>query len=282
MEILTPPAPQPQRAGSLLAAANTPTQTLQRAGFGGHGYQALACTGWRLHDACTGEEIDVDADTRGALVQGVPYAIQVEDECTTLGNPDLEARARALLGLVEGAAIAREFWTGDLAAAAALEATGEVQDSWEATPHLVSADTIVLTTSAVTPLAGLALVEDALGQQLAGSPGLIHMTRGTLTFLAVPAGLRREGDLILTMTDQRVVADAGYPGTGPTGAAPAAGNAWLYGTARPTIVRSDITVPGQVGERLNRATNRQMTRAERYALTTLSCGVVAAQITLES
>lgn len=285
MELVTPPTLQQQTAGSLLAAATTPTQALQRAGFAGHGYQALACTGWRVYDACTAQTVDYAPDTRGPIVQGTPFAIQAEDDCTTMGGVDTEARARQLLAQIESAAIAKEFWTGALATLAAATATDgtEVDTAWKANPRLAATTaTTVSGGSAVSRKQGVALLEQALGDALAGAPGVIHMTRGALTHLAQPLQVRREGSNILTTLDTRIVADAGYTGTSPAGATPATGEAWIYGTARPTIWRSEVEVPGDVSERTDRATNRTKTRAERYALVTLTCGVFAARITLES
>jgi hypothetical protein len=284
VEILTPPALQQQTAGSLLAAANTPPQVLARAGFGGHGYQALAPTGWTLFDSCTGREVSFNAATRGGIVTGVPVAIRVLDECTTLGSPDLAARARALLAQVESAAIAREFWTGELAALAAANSTGTVQADWQASRHLTGTATNDLTplTGPVTPLAGLARLEDAIGAATAGAPATVHMTRRALTHLVQPAGLRREGGLILTALDTRVVADAGYPGTGPTGGSAPTGTAWLYASARPTIWRSAAEVIGSPAEQLDRATNHITTAAEEYVLTALAHTVFAVRVTLES
>jgi hypothetical protein len=292
VEIVEPAPLLQQQAGSLLAAANTPAQSLQRVGFLGHGYQALACTGWLVYDDCTAQTLDVNSATRGPIVQGVPFMVQVEDECTLMNGVDVEGRARALLTQVESAAIARELWTGGLAtAAAAAAASGsDLQLAWQANARLAStgASGTVATsvvaggTTAVSRKAGLAAIEQAISDASAGAPGVIHMTRTTVTHLAQPAALRREGNTILTMLDSRVVADAGYPGTSPAGAAPAAGEAWIYGTARPTIRRSDVEVRGLPGERVDRSNNRTKTRASRYVLTTFPCGVFAARITLET
>jgi hypothetical protein len=287
VEILTPPASSVQAAASLLAAATTPTQVLTRAGFGAHGYQAPACSGWRLVDTCTGVEDDHDAGTIGAQVAGVPYAIQVVDECTTLGTraDALAARARALLAQVESAAIAHEFWTGALAAAAITDAPNgsQVEQDWQAVAHLASTAAVDLTPGGGPPplLAGIGLLEDALGDALAGAPATLHMRRSTLAHAMAPTGWRGEGSLILTPTGHRVVADAGYPGTGPNGATPAVGTAWIYGSARPTVYRSAAEILGDPGREMNRATNRLTTVAEKYALTVLQCGVIAVRVTLE-
>lgn len=138
--------------------------------------------------------------------------------------------------------------------------------------------------TAVASAEGVALLEDALAGALAGAPGAIHMTRRALTRIAASSGgglFRREGDLILTLTDTRVIADAGYPGTQPSGAAAAAGEAWLYGTARPTVWRSDVDVtPADDAEALNRDLNTRTWRASRFALTLIPCGVYAVRVTL--
>jgi hypothetical protein len=275
VDYLTMPARPVQRAGSLLAAADTPTARLDRI-LAGVGHRAGACTGWRLYDPCgEGGTVDHGSDLEAETVQGQPFPIQVDDgDCElTIADSTEEPRvaaARDRLLRIESAAIAREFWTGELATAA----------GWADNQRLAAAGdvTVVSGAGAVSITAGLAALEQALGDALAGAPGALHMTRGTLVHVAKtgPAP-RREGDLLLTLTDHRVIADAGYPGTNPDGDDPDAGEAWIYGTARPVVWRSDVfTTPPA----LDRDVNRMRASAEEYALVNLTCGVFAARITL--
>jgi hypothetical protein len=275
MDYLTPPARPVQGPGGLLAAADTPTARITRT-FAGVGFRAGACTGWRVYDPCgEGGEIDHSAAVEGETVEGQPFPIQVEDDCpSTFGPATVEERvtaARERLTRIESAAIAREFWTGELADAA----------GWADNARL-AADTDVTVvaggSAAVSITAGLAELDQALADAAAGAPGALHMTRQALVWVAkVGPAPRREGNLLLTLTDHRVIADAGYPGTAPDGSTPAAGEAWIYATARPTVWRSDVFV---TPPEMDRDINSMRASAEEYALTTITCGVYAARITL--
>lgn len=277
MDYLTPPAVERQRAGSLLAAANTPTARLERL-LAGVGYETPACTGWRLYDPCgDGDPVDHDSDTVGSFVQGNPFPVQVFDGlCSpntfTSSQRDEAQRAAAArdrLERIESAAIARELWTGEMATSA----------GWDDNPRLAGPDTTVLASGAALPLVeGVAALTDALADALAGAPAALHMTRGTLLRVAAAGvSLARTGFVIEDVLGAVYVADAGYPGTDPDGDPPADGEAWIYGTARPTVYRSQVFPTGPV---LDRDVNTLQASAEEYALVTLSCGVYAARVTL--
>lgn len=280
MDYLTPAPPAaPSQAGSLLAAANTPTAQLERT-LNGDGFWAPACTGWRLYAPCADSDdfddavIDHGSTTKGSLIQGMPFPVQVfDDDCpNTFADRDPGTRvqdARARLARVESAAIAHEFWTGELATA----------QSWDDNPRLVSDDTTVVASGAALSVVGaIAALADALGAALAGAPGALHLTPGTLQYVdAAGITLTRQGFGIRTLTDHYVIADAGYAGTDPDGDAPADGEAWIYATARPTAYRSQVFTQPPV---LNRAVNTMLASAEEYALVTVSCGVYAARVTL--
>jgi hypothetical protein len=283
LEILQAPAVSPLAAGSLLAAADTPQAPLARVMLSG--YRAAPCSGWRLATPVNcgdAEDVDHGAGDRGSTVTAMPFMVETEDECTTIGTTvaDREASARARLAAVESAAIAHELWTGELADATA---GADAQSPWLDNVRLASTDAVDLTPAggAVDPVAGLALLEQALADTLAGPVGLVHGTRQALTHLAgMPFPVRTEGNLLLTPFGTRLVGDAGYPGTGPDGAAPDDGEAWLYATARPTIRRGPIdVVPGDLTA-IRPPDNTIRVTANRLVAVLLACGVHAVRITL--
>lgn len=281
MDYLTPPPVEQQRAGSLLAAANTPTARLEKT-LGGIGYWAPVCTGWRLYDPCgAGDAQDYDSDATGAVLQGNPFPVQVFDDCpSSFGPRGDEGRvqyARDRLARVESAAIARELWTGAMATEAGWDnnvrlITGALDGEGDPTVELV-ADGVPL-------LEGLAALQDAVAGAQAGATATFHMTRGTLTRVdAAGVSLTRNGFVIEDTVGTVYVADAGYPGTDPDGDPPADGEAWIYGTARPTVYRSQVFT---TGPELDRSINSLKASAEEYALVTIPCGVFAARVTLPS
>jgi hypothetical protein len=232
------------------------------------------CTGWRLYDPCgEGEAQDHDSDATGAVLQGNPFPVQVFDDCpSTFGQRDEATRqqyARDRLARIESAAIAHELWTGEMAEEA----------GWEDNVRLVDA-AVLNGGTALDLVDGLAALADVLATDLAGATAAFHMTRGTLLRVdAAGVTLTRTGFVIEDLMGSLYVADAGYPGTDPDGDAPDAGEAWIYGTARPTVYRSQVFPTGPA---LDRDVNSMQASAEEYALTVIPCGVYAARVTLPS
>lgn len=103
---------------------------------------------------------------------------------------------------------------------------------------------------------------------IGGATGFIHVEQRVVPFLMFYGLAERNGNILQVRgTDHRFVAGTGYPGTDPDGAAPAAGESWIYGTT-PTEVRYDpiSVLPGSESEALNRSTNVVEVRAERLAV----------------
>jgi hypothetical protein len=191
--------------------------------------------------------------------------VRADSECTTLGGPSGVDRTRAVAALsaVESAAVAREFWTGDLAASA----------SWDDGPVLDDlAVDVTPGSGALSIRVAVALLEEQLLDRIGAGLGCLHMTRRALQLAFDVCGFRREVDLILSPLDVRVVADAGYPGTGLGGDAPDAGEQWVFASARPSVRFGDVLVEDVVDP----ATNRRFVSAARLAVLSLPASAVAA------
>jgi len=269
-QIVQPPAANDVRPGGLLAAATTPTDQLTR--NVPVKYVGVPCGGgWKTY------AVDCDASTAAQdhgygdgtdEVTGHPFLIQVERSCSTFGwqVEDYETRVRAHLTQIESAAVAREFWTGELTKVAGWSDQVYLTDT-------ANADDITPAGGAVSVNAGYARIQQALGEMLSGEPGAIHVSRRLLGYTN-PAGMRREGNNILDLFDNRIVADSGYPDSGDaTGV--------IYGTARPVVRRSAVEVtPGTLAEAVDRAHNTITYSANRLATVTAGCGVVAVRVTL--
>jgi hypothetical protein len=250
----SPPLPAP--AVSLLASAYTPDWADPR--LGELGELPLTGGGFRIFDPCDPTLlVDSGYGSRSAGLLYTPFGVDVADSCSTMGmgTAEVAGRARRRMDLVESAAIARELWTGDLAA---LPAGGSPTDPNVYNPHpsfqrsvaAVGARNLTPAAGPVSPNVGAAILEDALAGLLDGPTGMIHCTRGILGLLGF--GVRREGNLHLTRSDTRVVADAGYPGTGPAGTV-AAGESWMYATAPVSVRRSAVTAADGVERAVNTA-----------------------------
>jgi hypothetical protein len=216
-----------------------------------------------------------DTGDPGRQVSYVPFAVLVEDHCSAFGwqAHDYLGRAERRLRAVESAAIARELWTGELAAAAGHTNNRRLADA-TTTENLTPSAAVSLTR-------GVAELEDAIAGCLDGGRAMIHMTRGTAFALAQGGGLRREGNLLLTVNDSIVVPDAGYPGTSPAGVTPAAGERWAYATPMVTVRRSTPRiVPDTLAEAIDKDLNTIAYSADLLAAVTFDCCAFAARLTL--
>jgi hypothetical protein len=133
----------------------------------------------------------------------------------------------------------------------------------------------------VTLATGIALLEDYIATEY-GSLGLIHCTRGTATVLAAEDLISNTGGRLTTTIGTPVVAGAGYPGTSPAGAEPAAGRAWVYVTPAVFGYRSEpFTSSNRAGDLFDRGQNDLYAVAERtYLLGYDPCGVGAVEVLL--
>lgn len=175
--------------------------------------------------------------TTAPLVQTTPWFVETEEHCSVMGYRGRDYIGRAVTGLAAATpkGVEREFWTGALATA-------------DGAPNLFLANGGA---TDVTPTPGTAVsieeaverLEAALAGCGAGGRGMIHVAPiGTPPLTVV----RRDGPLLLTPRDTIVVSGSGYPGTSPTGSAPAAGTTWLYATGLVEVRLGDIEVFGRV------------------------------------
>lgn len=114
---------------------------------------------------------------------------------------------------------------------------------------------------------------EAIDGALYGGRGYIHVPRYVVPILEFYGQIVRfQQELQLAGTDHRIVAGAGYDGTGPEGAEPEAGAVWVYATGHPHVHQGPITTPGLDSEGggtiipfFDPATNEAVVIAERPA-----------------
>jgi hypothetical protein len=265
--VVTPPKQTPPRV-SLLASAeevndNTRWQaglTFEPIGCGSAGGFFVGCADPSTPSLYTTK--DTSEATEVEIVEFEPYTIWESDVCSpaTFQSRDFVDRATARYLASESALMAREFWAGSVASAASLPnfflANGDATD--------------VGAGSALPVNIGLQVLQNAVGS--VGSyfgRHMIHAPRDVVSAWYEAGLVRREGVLILDAFDNIVVADGGYPGTGPNGESRTLSSAWIYATD-PVQVRRD----GQIrllpsreetmgGAALNRDTNLIEWRVER-------------------
>jgi hypothetical protein len=241
----------------------------------GYGYNPeQTCQVGAMDDPCSLTE-NMDPPGNPTNVVEIPGLIWAGDTCSSFGFSARDYRGRAQRALIAGESyiIAREFWTGLRATAA----------GWPNT-FLAEAGTPVVGGGPFSVSAALGVLEQAIADTANGQPGVIHCSRQLgSAFSELGNTFRQVGTgIIQTYLGTVIVADAGYPGTGPGNAAPGAGEQWAYATLIPTVRRSPIEViPDTFEEATDRALNSISFRAERIAGVTIPpCTLIGVPVSL--
>lgn len=260
-----------------------PTCSPSISGFGATTYdECIAVTGIGAPPAPAAKADNVDKIFRGAT----PFTCYVEFDCAAVGNDDALARAQDALARSEGWQVERAFWTGKAGG-------GPVGTTAVVWPHLASnaqvldangyvlSDAATQVTGGATPLhvvEALGLLEGQFADCYAGA-GVIHIPQRALPTLDAWGLVKTSGNVLKTLNGNRVAVGAGYPGTSPAGASPAAGSVWIYATGAPFGYRGAVRMLGTGGQ-MDRAKNTVKMIAERTYVLGYDCCLVAALVAI--
>jgi len=178
----------------------------------------------------------VPAESDSGLVYAFPTGFRVRDYCTTMsGDRDAE-RVRRQAEAATSYIAAQELWTGAMTEAepATLSGTPYVN------PYLADGNATDVTAPTDLTVA-VQVLEQAAMQASRGQRVYIHMP---ISALPLQRDIRRVGNILYTASDNVIVADAGYPGTG----APVAGTSEVQTvtiTGGPTGGTFTLTFSGQ-------------------------------------
>jgi hypothetical protein len=184
------------------------------------------------------------------IVYHRPVAFRVEDECSTrsrsygMDQTRVRRQARAATSFM----IARELELGALTQATPYETPDSAGVADVVNAYLAMPSGVVVSEDPWPLAAGVGMLEEAARDALLGQDVFIHMPLRLVALLS--EALEREGNLLRTKTGARVVADAGYSGTGP-GDPPAAG-LWIYATGPVQVRVADPFLDTVVDHRQNR------------------------------
>jgi hypothetical protein len=130
---------------------------------------------------------------------------------------------------------------------------------------------------AVAPAVGVALLEGHAARNYVGAPTL-HLPVTIAALIASVDGVEYRGDTLYTKYGSKVAAGAGYdyPNTGPTGAAAAVGEKWLYATGSVWVAPSEINVR----QAMNTDNNEVLVLAERGYIAAVDCYTAAIRVTV--
>lgn len=237
-----------QATGSLLAAALKPSDGRWENGLAWRSERCFTAQGFGVCDP----DPDPVEPAPFNLESVYPQGYVVADECTTLGGDMDEDRVRRQAEATASYQVARELWTGALTAAN----PAIVEGSPYVNPSLDSGATVVAST-ATGVAARLAILEQRAMDSAVGQQVFLHVP----PHLVLPLGnlLRMSGDLLVTPLGNVVVADAGYPGSGPAGT----GTEWAFATGPVAVRLTTIEVIRDMASTLDRTTNRRKLWARR-------------------
>jgi len=218
---------------------------------------------------------NVDQTFRGAT----PITIYAEFECSPVGIGNASTAATEALAQVESTRLEESFWTGMGSGGTEvffphLAADAEVSDP----QGILLQSPATVCATGVDVVRGLGELERCLAECHAGQ-GVIHIPPEALpSFVAYNLAISENGTF-LTPAGHILVVGSGYPGTSPTGAEPAAGTTWIYGTGSMFGYRGEVsfTTPPQS---FDRAENTMQMIAERTYVLGWRCCHFAVQINL--
>lgn len=234
--------------------------------------------------ACDGDPAAVP-DGDGRFMWGpdsFPFTITAALGCSTFsGDTDLERwheDTDRKLEMCQWNDIAEELWTGEVART----------EGWE-NRFLASTEAVTLTPDGpVNPVEAFATIEDNLATCTCGGPHLIHVPYKWVAYLMNLSLVTRVGDRLFTGNGSLVIADQGYPGTGPgaydlnpqtADLIPPAGTSWIYGTSALSARLGPVDHPQtQIAQTIDYRTNRQEVRSTRLAAISWLCCHFAANV----
>lgn len=213
-----------------------------------------------------------DFDGAPGWQDGVRFAAYGGVLCKTIGldRARMEAEVRRAFEAGESTAVERAMMKYRFVANP--DGSGLPGD-WTAPTDITPAGGAVKASLAV------GMLEDYAGQFYVGAPTL-HMPRSVASMILGVDGAEFSGDVLNTKLGSKIAAGAGYsnPNTGPTGAAAAAGEAWVYATGEVVISRSEPIIR----QAIDHAENDVYVLAERAYVAAIDCFAAAIRVNLSA
>jgi hypothetical protein len=196
-------------------------------------------------------------------VDGLRFAVYGGVTCKAVGfdQADAEAQLRAAFLRQESngveQAVMKNIFTG----------AGDFDPATDLTPS----------GGAVDPATGLALLEGYAAQQYAGVP-TVHAPRSVGSLLWACQALDKVGSGYVSKQGSKVASGGGYyPNVGPTGAAPSAGELWMYASGEVMVERGSLIAPPA---QLDRSNNEVYLLTERLYVASVDCFTAAVRVTV--
>lgn len=210
------------------------------------------------------------------LVQSGPVVVYHGFACKAgaMDTPEYLNLARAALTGGESTAVERAVWSGT-------SDGGDTSRMLLGPMALMGAGTDVITSGAVSLLAGIGLLEEYISDNY-GGVGVLHAPRKVSPYAAAAQQIRWESSKPVTTVGTKWSFGA-YPNTSVDGGELGPNDAWIVGTGRVLMRRSEVKGrPMNFSEAFDSTTNEVFSIAERTYVTAWECFTVAAQVSLES
>lgn len=213
--ITPPPATQPRYSLLVAAGANgqaNGAEVWQR----GVAWTPESCGAGDIAPAWCGVNLERTAPTAPSVAIADPFYVWAADACSAQGYTarDWQGRARRQLEATQSFQVAKELWAG----AGTLDALADARTD-EASPFLADTNQVVdenLSAPRAIAVAEALAMECAQGRRI-----MIHVPIAVLAAAQAEGYVLRDtGGILTTAMGSIVVADAGYPGTGPVGPDP--------------------------------------------------------------
>lgn len=205
-----------------------------------------------------------------------PVNLRFADTCTTMNGPLDEDRVRRMAEAQTSFAVARELWTGAGSGDDPYPIPGDAGDHVNAA--LASADADTIGGSAAAARVAIGRLEQAALEVSHGQQVWLHVPVVALPQL--DGYVVRDGTQLITLAGNVVVADGGYPGTGPEGEA-AGATVWAYATSPVAVLLSELAPIYDDRDTVEHRTNTRTAWTERAVAATFDpCLHLATEFTL--
>lgn len=231
-------------------------------------------TGVQLVPWCD-EPSEFDAPRPGSAYYR-PVTARFADECSTMGGPPDLDRIQRLAEAQTPWAVARELWSGAGTEADKYLTPGA--GSPVANAYLASSDAATVGVSAASARVGIGRLEQAALEVSHGQQVMLHVP--VLLLPQLHGYITRTGAQLITLAGSQVIADGGYPGTGPAGQA-AGTTVWAYATSPVVVGVSSLAAITDDVDTVDAATNARTVWTSRPIAAVFDpCVHLATQITL--
>lgn len=213
-----------------------------------------------------------------------PFVVYSWIDCGMVGVGYEELRSRTERAHVNNVQTRVEqiFWAGsDYARYPYLAYDGaEVTEVAGGSTVVLQTAADVIVTGVVDVVEAIGMLEEAMGDCYGGTP-ILHMEQEVVAHLAYNHLIEQRGKQLRTLNGSIIAAAPGYPGTSPAGAAPVAGNSWIYATGSVKMWQSPLTFTARnAREVLGREINDTVLVAEQWFALAWDCCHFAIQVSL--